>query len=294
MESVPKQSHVIPGLFGILEVLLYSNVFISVCAFFLTVETYLLAGLKVSLPMATFIFLAALFTYNVSSIMSVVRNPLQPVAREGQPWSQRNKKVLAVIGSLSLGGAIGIFLFYKLNINTWVILHLGLLSIGYTVPVIYKKKSIAPLRSVPLLKVFLITYVWAAVTAVLPLMEAGQGIWNESVLEVFFRRFLFIGALALLFDIRDYSYDKQKKTLTIPGLIGIANTKLLSLGLLLIYMLFTTSVAGGSLLFALILSAVFAGLVVAFSSENKPRLYYALLADGAMLLHAGLVYAVLH
>lgn len=63
--------------YRLLEGLLYSSVFISCCAFALAVETYLLAGLPVSLPMAAFIFLATLFTYNLSSLQSILRRPRQ-------------------------------------------------------------------------------------------------------------------------------------------------------------------------------------------------------------------------
>lgn len=105
-----------------------------------------------------------------------------------------------------------------------------------------------------------------------------------------FRRFLFILALALLFDIRDFSYDRTMNTLTIPGLIGVRSTKLISLGLLFIYVLVSLQAEQGPVQVALLASAIGAGLVVLFSSEEKPRMYYLLLADGAMLLHAGLVY----
>lgn len=274
-----------------LEALLYSNVFISFCAFFLTIETYLLAGLPVFLPMAVFVFMATLFTYNLSSIQSILLNPRQLIVQEGQPWGIRHKRLLAITGLISIGAAAVVYFRYGLRINFWFIVHLAVLSVGYTIPIIYKREKVRPLRSIPLLKVFLITYVWAAVTTLFPLMHAEQQVtWSGEVLELFGRRFLFIGALALLFDIRDYSYDRDSQTLTFPGLIGIRNTKLLSLGLLLFYTLLSFLSASGSLLLMLLLGAVVAATVVVLSAEDRPRIYYALLADGAMLVHAGLVY----
>ncbi len=286
---MPAQAIVKPYLYKALEALLYSNVFISCCALFLAVETYLLAGKQVSLPVMAFIFLSTLFTYNLSSIQCSFRHRKLSVKKQDQPWNQRHRKPLASLGTVSLLVAGAVFFFYGLRLNFWFILHLAVLSVGYTVPVLYKKKRIKPLRSVPLLKVFLIAYVWAAVTTLFPLMDAGQELWEEGVLQLFFRRFLFIGALALLFDIRDYSYDKHHKTLTFPGLLGILNTKLLSLGLLLLYMFLVMKDESGTVLLALLVSAVAAAVIVILSSEKKPRIYYALLADGAMLVHAGLV-----
>ena len=270
--------------------LLYSNVFISCCAFSLTVETYLLARLPVSLPMAVFAFLATMFTYNLSSVQSVLRHPQQACDKHSAVFSQRNKRLLAVLGTVSIAAAAVVYIGFGLQMNIWLMLHLALISIGYTVPIVYKAKTVRPLRSVPLLKVFLIAYVWAVVTALFPLMHAGMAVWEPEALQLFLRRFLFILALALLFDIRDYTYDRTTNTLTIPGWIGVRNTRLLSLGLLFLYMLVLLGTEQGVVLWALLSSAAAAAVVVSLSSENKPRVYYALLVDGAMLLHAGLVY----
>ncbi|PRY14812.1 hypothetical protein CLV24_10349 [Pontibacter ummariensis] len=274
----------------LLEALLYSSVFISACAFGLTVETQLLAGLPVSLPMAAFVFLSTLFTYNVSSIKSLLLRPGQKPDRRSAAWSQRNKRFLAALGIASLAGAVALYLSYGFRVNIWFVLHLALISVGYTVPVIYKARQVRPLRSMPLLKVFLIAYVWAMVTALLPLIDAGLAVWEPQALQILGRRFLFILALALLFDIRDYAYDKATNTLTFPGLVGVKNTKLLSLGLLVLYVLTALQTEVGAVQLALVGSAVGASLVVLFSSDERPRIYYAILADGAMLLHAGLVY----
>lgn len=274
----------------LLGVLVYSSVFISCCAFSLTIETYKLAEVPVSLPMAVFVFLATLFTYNLSSVYSFMRRPHQQRYKEGSEWWQRNKKALAIAGAISIVAAVGVYLYFGLRINAWVMLHLAVISIGYTVPVIYKKDRIRPLRSIPLLKVFLIAYVWAVVTAGFPLLDAGSAAWEAQGLLLVLRRFLFILALALLFDIRDYTYDRSKDTLTVPGLIGVRNTKLVSLVLLAAYVSVAYLSESGEVLGALVASAVVAAFVVLFSDEHKPRIYYALLADGAMLLHAGLVY----
>lgn len=276
--------------YRLLEGLLYSSVFISFCGFALTLETYLLAGLPVSWPMAVFVFLATLFTYNLSSVQSIIRRPNQSINRHDPVWGQRHKKELAALGLLSVVAAIGIYFGFGLRVNLWFLLHLALISVGYTVPMLYKRKFVKPLRSVPLLKVFLIAYVWAAVTAMFPLLDAGLEVWQPETLWLFLRRFLFILALALLFDIRDYTYDRDMNTLTFPGWIGVRNTKLLSLGLLLLYALvLLRSGEHGLILWALLASAFGAAVIVWRSAENRPRAYFAILADGAMLLHAGLV-----
>ncbi|GHA66027.1 UbiA prenyltransferase family protein [Pontibacter akesuensis] len=291
--SAEEQPYRQRGWYQLLEGLLYSSIFISCCAFALTLETYLLAGLPLSLSMAIFVFLATLFTYNLSSVQSMLRRPGQPIDRNHSIWSLRHKKSLAVLALASIAAAVVVYFWFDLKINLWFLLHLAIISVGYTVPILYKQKRVRPLRSVPLLKVFLIAYVWAVVTAMLPLLDAGMQVWQPEALWLFFRRFLFILALALLFDVRDYTYDRNTNTLTFPGWIGVRNTKLLSLGLLLLYVLVLVYSESGLVLWALVASAAAAAVVVLLSSTDRPRMYYVILADGAMLLHAGLVFGAM-
>ena len=274
----------------LVEALLYSSVFISACAFCLTVETYLLKGLEVSIPLASFVFLATLFTYNLSSVYRFVRGRKRKAGTQELPWAQRHQELLAMLGIASLAGAALLYFVFGLRIDLWFVLLLALISVGYTVPLLYKPKKVKPLRSVPLLKVFLIAFVWSAVTVLFPLMHAGVETLEASVLLLWLRRLLFILALALLFDIRDYTYDQNTRTLTFPGLIGEHNTRLLSLGLLLCYLLLVLYTEQDRILVSLVGGAVVAGLVVWNASEEKPRIYYALLADGAMLVHFAFVY----
>ncbi|MBX0334888.1 UbiA family prenyltransferase [Pontibacter sp. HSC-14F20] len=268
-----------------IESLLYSSVFISLCAFGLTVETYLLTGNRVSLPMAGFVFLATLFTYNTSSLQRTWRG--WRAGETGQPWNIRHQRKLAVLALVSLVGAVILFFLFKLQINLWFVLVLALISVGYTVPL--ARKRFKPFRSVPLLKVFLIALVWSAVTVLFPLIDAAVQL-DSPVMLLWLRRFLFILALALLFDIRDYTYDRRTRTLTFPGLLGENYTRLLSLGLLLLYLLLALLTEEGAILISLMSAALVAGLIVWNASEEKPRIYYALLADGAMLVHFAFVY----
>ncbi|MFD2246926.1 hypothetical protein [Pontibacter ruber] len=274
----------------VLEALLYSSVFISFCALGLTIETYLLAGLEISLPLVWFVFLSTLFTYNLSSVQSMLRGIRQTKPRAQQSWGQRHRNKLALLGLASIAGAAALYLYFDLQLNLWVVGHLALISIGYTVPIVYKARKVRPLRSVPLLKVFLIAYVWAVVTALFPLMDAGLQVWNEVSLLLGVRRFLFILALALLFDIRDYTYDRHTNTLTFPGLMGVHKTKLMSLALLLLYGTLVSLTETGVTQVGLLAGAVIAAGIVMYASHKRSRLYYALLADGAMLVHFACVY----
>jgi len=274
------------------KAILYSSLFIAFCGYALTIETYLLAGVPVSQAMAWFVFMATLFTYNVSSVQAELARFLYGTSSSGSSWVLRNRVPLSVLGMLGLLAAVYIYFYFHLKVNFWFVSHLAVISVGYTVPILYRASTAKPLRKVPLLKVFLIAYVWAAVTIFFPLLDAGLEVWNEQALLLFLRRFLFILALALLFDIRDFTYDRTTRILTIPGLIGVNKTKWLSLGLLLVYSILVATSESETTVWALLAGALGAAVVVVFSGEYKKRVYYLLLADGAMLLHAALVYYV--
>lgn len=273
----------------ILGAVVYSSVFISCCAFSLTIETYKLASIPIALPVAGFIFLATFFIYNLSSVYYVLVLPNKK-GKKADHWVEMHKRAIAIVSLISITAATWVYIYYKLHINFWVVFHLALISVWYTIPIGFKSFKVKPLRSIPLLKVFLIAYVWAVVTVLFPLLNSGSANWDMQMTLLLLRRFLFILALALLFDIRDYAYDKHRKTLTIPGLLGVNNTKILSLGLLLLYSVLVVLHEQGTVQVALLAGASIAALVVGFADERRPRVYYALLADGAMLLHAGLVY----
>lgn len=82
------------------------------------------------------------------------------------------------------------------------------------------------LRSVSGLKVYVIAFVWAIATVLLPLIETGT-IGSLIVLQLLMfllERFLFVVALMLPFEIRDLKYDSVKLS-TIPQRIGVKRTK---------------------------------------------------------------------
>src|SRR6185369_13593853 len=113
--------------------------------------------------------------------------------------------------------------------------HVGFISLAYSVPVLAKGSK--NLRGVKLLKIFLIMYVWAASTVVMPAVGTELPIFQRDVVLLFIERALFIFAITLPFDIRDYESDIKNKVVTIPGIIGIRSTRVLAFTCLLVFFL---------------------------------------------------------
>ncbi|MBK9505813.1 MAG: UbiA family prenyltransferase [Bacteroidetes bacterium] len=76
------------------------------------------------------------------------------------------------------------------------------------------------LRQIPYLKIFLISFVWATVTILLPVIHSEKAYNNFHILTMIIERFLFVFAITIPFDIRDMNADSQTELKTIPLLIG--------------------------------------------------------------------------
>lgn len=114
----------------------------------------------------------------------------------------------------------------QLKILSWTVFF-GLFTLLYALPVLNKKRN---LRSVSGIKIFVIAFVWAGVTVILPFIEGGGTIGLE-VLPEFVQRFLLVLVLILPFEIRDLKYDLQQLG-TIPQKMGITRTRILGVVIL--------------------------------------------------------------
>ncbi|WP_181306690.1 UbiA family prenyltransferase [Rufibacter sp. XAAS-G3-1] len=275
-----------------LDFILYSNLFISLCAAVLVLETYLLSGIPVSLRLAGIVFFATLFVYNADSLVPYKFNQNVPLGSR-MKWVKANRLELIFI---SLASALcTIFLYWTaiFELNFWFLLHLMVVAGLYSVPVVPEGERYIPLRDIPLLKVFLIAYVWSAITVQLPLMEVDHDLFASDSLILFLRRFLFLFSLTLVFDIRDVHKDKLTQTVTFPTKWGVQNTKRLALVILLLYALLVPAGTAPHLRIALGAAGIGAALVVWNAHEYRSQYYFMVLADGMMLLQFLLVWLLM-
>lgn len=270
--------------------ILFSNLFIATCAFGLVSQTYLLLHLPVKIWQAALAFFATLFVYNLDGLLPYKFNQ-QVLFSERKNWVAHHRSF--VLGLVGVSGLAAGCLFYRYGqiSHSWFIGHLVIVSLLYSLRIIPKKRGgLMPLRNVPLIKVFLIAYVWSCVTVLLPLLSINIPVFSADTGILFLRRFCFLFALTLLFDIRDFNKDKYTGTLTFPGLVGVRHTKFLSMTLLGLFAWLTWQTERGPALLALELSAGVAALVVLLTHEKRSDFYFLILADGMMLFQFLLVY----
>jgi len=216
----------------IIDLILYSNLFIACCAVAMTWQTQLLIGEELAwTPLVGLVFCATLVIYALHRVvgMSKVKEFLDV---ERFHVIQTYKSHILFYAALAvIGGAV---CFFYLNIAVQLALVIpALLSVAYVLPFLGKKRE-KRLRDVHFIKIFLIAIVWAYVTVLLPAIELN--IWQEKRIWLMFaERSFFVFCITLPFDIRDLKVDKHNKVNTLPAKLGLKNTLRLAFLLMTIF-----------------------------------------------------------
>jgi 4-hydroxybenzoate polyprenyltransferase len=254
-----------------LDFLVAYNFWVAFCAVLMTMISYQKLLLAVNWVLLSLIFVATFFIYNMER-------------------SSRQVKYLQFLRGLSVAILFILFFFIKFR-SLAFLTHLSFLSLLYAFPTQFGRIA---LRNIPLLKIFLITYCWASVTVLLPVVEAGNSLFTASVGYYFVERMVFIFAIALPFDIGDYETDKQMGIKTFPILIGIRNTRFLAYTLILIFGLlkFWEEVDVRKLV-AVGVVCLGCWILIYYSSPQQPKSFYQKYLDGMMLLY-GTLYLTWH
>ncbi|KAA9331480.1 hypothetical protein F0P96_14660 [Hymenobacter busanensis] len=271
------------------EAVLYGNGLVAASAAALTAASahYWHRPLPWTVPML--VLAATLFVYNLNGARrhSLRLPPGVPARRR---WIVQHRPLLL---GVVIGSALILLWLYTtspfVGPLTWFLAHLALLSLAYSWPVLPGRHGgrRRGLRDVPGLKTLLIGYVWAAVTVWLPALSVGLPLTAPEVALLLARRFCFILAVALIFDLRDFSKDRRAGTPTLPVLLGFRRGRGLALACVLLSaaLLLPDLSPGGQ--FVLAVPTLLSALVTWFADETRSDYYYALLADGLLLIQAG-------
>ena len=213
----------------IIRFLVYSNIFIATCALALTYESFLLLHLPSSLNWyLLLIFLCTIFIYCLHYYI----NLSELNTDDRSQWCREHKNLLLalIISSFVfiVGGVIYHFNsifgsgknFHYHNLAWFIIIPF--IALAYSYPIIWwKKKS---LRQIGWLKMASLSFIWGFTTVALPvLMLPDKGdLFTRTVFVpiAFLHRFVFVAALSILFNIRDYKEDKEAGIQTIAVIMG--------------------------------------------------------------------------
>src|SRR6476661_2117674 len=246
------------------DALLYSSVWLAAAAAAQTAATLHLWGplQAAGWRLVLMVFAATLLVYNLDAALPFKhRQPAGTSARKA--WQQRHRRTLALLAA----GSVLVAGYFYLVDGWWRYLPkvtpLAALALLYSWPLLKWRGRRRALREVPLLKVFLIAGVWSLVTVGLPLLARHLPLAEAAGLLG--QRFFLVLALALVFDIRDYSRDRRAGIYTFPGVLGVAR---------------------GAAPAAVLLPALLAAAVIWSAEETQSDYFFALLTDGVLLVQA--------
>jgi 4-hydroxybenzoate polyprenyltransferase len=279
------------------DFLLFSNIFMSLCAVAQGLLTFYLIGSKPVYPVLGLLFTSTLGIYNFSILISKPRHPEKSPYRRIR-WFFSHYRLMVTFTIVSLLSLIPLFFLISTAAKI-LLIFLAILSFGYGLPLFTVGEQKFGLRNIPGLKLFMITLVWTMSCVLLPVLESQAAhlatISMRDTTILIAKRFLFIGALAIPFDIRDLFEDKQLGLKTIAVAWGEKNAYLFCQVLLAGYLvlLFLFRNTGFSTDFwALTLSVVLTGWLIFKSKWEKNEYYYFFYLDGVLILQYILVIAI--
>jgi 4-hydroxybenzoate polyprenyltransferase len=183
------------------------------------------------------------------------------------------------------------FTFLGLSFKSEALLAvLGILSVAYPLPIFKRGDQRFGLRNVPGIKSILIALVWTMSCVMLPIFEAERAyhvtISDTDIFLLIVKRFLFIVALTIPFDIRDLFQDTQSGLKTIPVIFGEKGAYLFCQVLLAghIILLFGFKSGFDHDFLALGLTTILMGWLIFKSKWEKNEYYYFFYMDGVLIL----------
>jgi 4-hydroxybenzoate polyprenyltransferase len=271
-----------------LDLFLFSNIFIALCAVAQGLVTYQLLHAKPEKYVLALLFCSTLALYNFSILLSKPKDPKKsPFKRVHWIFSHYRLMItLTIIAVLSLLP----LLFFLTVPSQILLLFLGVISITYNLPIFSIHDKRFGLRNIPGIKLFLIATVWSLSCVLLPVLELENDqiitVSTRDIILLIAKRFLFIAAITIPFDIRDLFQDKTNELKTIPVMLGEKKAYLICQALLLAYLillfLFTHNFDRN--FFGLTLTVLLTAWLIFRSSWKKNEYYYFLYLDGTMIL----------
>jgi 4-hydroxybenzoate polyprenyltransferase len=272
--------------------LINSNIYISLAAVFLTIETQILLGMKPQLhPYLFIIFFATLFVYNLNRFITIITNK-KALHSYKHSWVKENLHGFYLLVFISAAAFICVAFLAKRKVLI-TLAPIALLTLFYSTPIFKNKKNIFKLREIPYVKIFLISFVWSAATIFLPIIQSDQVYKYSHIMAILVERFFFVFAITIPFDIRDIEVDKQSGLKTIATWLGANTSYFISYASLFIFFaisLFHYKIYDSWFIFwAFSVSAFTTFLFLRVKKiRDLPYYHYGIL-DGTMLLQSLLV-----
>jgi len=273
----------------VFDFLLFSNVFMGLCTVAQGLVTFYLIGSKPVVPVIWLLFTSTLGIYSFSILLTKPTHPDKSPYKRVR-WFFSHYRLMVTFTIVSLLSLIP--LFFLISIESRILMvFLSIISFFYSIPIFAIGDQKFGLRNIPWLKQFLITLVWTMSTVLLPILEAQHfhltSISMRDTTILIAKRFLFIAALTVPFDIRDLFDDRKSGLKTVPVVWGEKNAYLfcqvLLAGYVVLLFLFRNNGFNPNF-WALTITTVLTGWLIFKSKWKKDEYYYFFFMDGVLIL----------
>jgi hypothetical protein len=276
-------------LFSILDFLLFSNIFIAICAVAQGLVTYYLLKLPADYYVLAFLFFATHVTYNLSVLLTKPEHPKKSKFKRVR-WVFEHHRLMISITMVAVLCIIPLALLYLSMQAKILMAFIGIISLAYNLPFLTINHKKLALRNLPGIKLFLIALVWSVSCVVLPIVEAENNysisITQSETLLLLASRFLLICAINIPCDIRDLFEDKVAELKTIFAPQEKQKAWMFCQALLFIYLIlivfFTKTI--NLQVIALLASIVVMGWLIFKSNPKRNEYFYFFYLDGTMIL----------
>ncbi|WP_310992797.1 hypothetical protein [Aequorivita marina] len=248
-----------------------SSVHVALAVLSLLAITVMEYNLTIPFELWAFVFLGSLTGYNFVKYAKVA--------------GLHHRRLTSSLKVIQVFSAVAFLLLlpiaYRLSINVlWVTAAFGLATFFYAVPFIRHKN----LRNFSGVKIFVVGFVWAGVSVIVPFVASKTPI-SGDVMLTFFQRILIVVALILPFEIRDVPYDSLNLK-TLPQQFGICNTKILGEFILLLCFVceFFKENSQIPYIASLLIFCLVLGLVLIICRPDQKRYFSSFLVEGLPIL----------
>lgn len=204
-----------------------SSIHVALSVFSLTWITLMEYGVLYDKNILYFVFYATITGYNFVKYFGIAKFHHRSLAT----WL----KAIQIFSLFSF--ILMCYYAFRLEKNSLLCIAVfGIITFLYAIPFLPKRLFLDKqhnLRSIGGLKIYLIALVWTGVTVFLPIINNAKPISGDIVLTGL-QRYIFVIVLMFPFEIRDLQYDSLKLS-TIPQKIGVKQTKIIGVFLLLLF-----------------------------------------------------------
>ena len=276
----------------LLRFIVFRNVFIGLCAVSMVWVTNWFFNLPLRVDaLVLFVFFATFFEYNLHAVAWRVTLS-KPFDFINQLYSP---SVSPVLRGCILAGFTGSLITFVLLPAAMMLAFFiaGVLTLAYSIPLIKRNQGFIRVREITYMKVFTVALGWSLVTVLIPILPILSGVSMNELVVIFLRRFLFIYAITIPFEIRDMERERRFGNRSLPMIYGVNRMKSVGIMILLMfcllsaihekYFLFELD-SRTSIFYPLLCSALAAAFLVLFASEKRNNWYYKFWTDGTMIL----------